>query len=86
MNKSDIIILEKMNELIRETIILTNEVKRIRTRMDSKCYQIGYKYKVIDNTILQSRKGVFKSYIDPEYELKNINVNKNTGNAVVVFE
>ena len=65
MNTSDLLILEKLNELISETITLQNEVRRMRTRMDSRCYQIGKKYKIIDNSILQSQRGLFKSHTLP---------------------
>ena len=69
MNTSDLLILEKLNELISETITLQNEVRRIRTRMDSRCYQIGKKYKIIEDSDLPTDKTFRNAWTVDESDL-----------------
>ena len=51
-NKNEIISIEILNEILKETIKLHNEMKRIRTKLDYKLFKIANKYEVIDNNLL----------------------------------
>ena len=50
--KENAIIIELLQSLLKETIKLTHEISRIRTKLDSEVYKIGSKYELIDNNIL----------------------------------
>jgi len=55
-----------LNELLKETISLNNEIKRIRNRLDSKNFQVGKKFNIINNELLILKPktgGITKSYI-----------------------
>ncbi len=50
--KENAIIIDLLQSLLKETIKLTHEISRIRTKLDSEVYKIGSKYELIDNNIL----------------------------------
>jgi hypothetical protein len=50
--KENAIIIELLQDILKETIRLTHEITRIRTKLDSEVYKIGSKYELIDNNIL----------------------------------
>tara|TARA_R110000796_G_scaffold199340_2_gene315569 strand:- start:427 stop:669 length:243 start_codon:yes stop_codon:yes gene_type:complete len=52
MIKNELMTIELLNELLKETIKLNNEINRIRTKLDSQLFRIATKYNVIDNKIL----------------------------------
>jgi len=78
--KENAIIVELLQDILKETIRLTQEVTRIRTKLDSEVYKIGSKYELIDNNILIC-KNKFKNSIR-SYQPK---VSKNSP-IVISFE
>ena len=50
--KENAILLELLSELVKETIRLSNEMRRIRTKLDTELYKIGTKYDLVSNEIL----------------------------------
>ena len=50
--KDNAIIIELLQDILKETIKLSNEANRIRSKLDSELYKIGSKYNLIDNSIL----------------------------------
>ena len=63
--KENAIVIELLQDILKETIKLTNEVTRIRTKLDSELYKIGTKYGLIDNNILVCKnkyKNSIRSY------------------------
>ena len=63
--KENAIIIELLSELLKETVKLSNEITRIRSKLDSELYKIGTKYDLIDNQILVCRnkyKNSIRSY------------------------
>ena len=63
--KENAIIIELLQDILKETIKLTNEITRIRTKLDSELYKIGNKYGLIDNNILVCKnkyKNSIRSY------------------------
>ena len=50
--KENAIIIELLQDILKETIKLSNETTRIRSKLDSELYKIGSKYNLIDNSIL----------------------------------
>tara|TARA_R100001086_G_scaffold50984_1_gene22630 strand:+ start:653 stop:892 length:240 start_codon:yes stop_codon:yes gene_type:complete len=60
--KENAIVIELLQDILKETIRLTQEVTRIRTKLDSEVYKIGSKYELIDNNILIC-KNKFKNSI-----------------------
>jgi hypothetical protein len=50
--KENAIIIELLQDILKETIKLSNEANRIRSKLDSELYKIGSKYNLIDNSIL----------------------------------
>ena len=63
--KENAIIIELLQNILKETIKLTNEMTRIRSKLDSELYKIGTKYNLIDNNILVCKnkyKNSIRSY------------------------
>jgi hypothetical protein len=63
--KENAIMIETLQEILKETIKLTNEMTRIRSKLDSELYKIGTKYNLIDNNILVCKnkyKNSIRSY------------------------
>ena len=60
--KENAIIIELLQDILKETIKLSNETTRIRSKLDSELYKIGSKYNLIDNNILVC-KNKFKNSI-----------------------
>ena len=63
--KENAIIIELLQNILKETIKLTNEMTRIRSKLDSELYKIGSKYNLIDNNILVCKnkyKNSIRSY------------------------
>ena len=57
--------IELLQDILKETIKLNNEITRIRTKLDSELYKIGTKYALIDNNILVCKnkyKNSIRSY------------------------
>ena len=50
------IIIDILTEILKETIKLQKEIKRIRTKVDSNLFRLATKYEVIDNRILVCKK------------------------------
>jgi hypothetical protein len=50
------IIIDLLTEILKETIKLHKEVKRIRSKLDSNLFRLATKYDVIDNRILVCKK------------------------------
>jgi hypothetical protein len=42
--KENAIVIETLQEILKETIKLSNEMTRIRSKLDSELYKIGTKY------------------------------------------
>jgi hypothetical protein len=56
-NKSEeSIIIDILSQILKETIILNREIKRIRTKVDSNLFRLATKYDVIDNRILVCKR------------------------------
>jgi len=53
--KENAIVIELLSELLKETVKLSNEITRIRSKLDTELYKIGTKYELIDNSILVCR-------------------------------
>ena len=63
--KENAIMIETLQEILKETIKLSNEITRIRSKLDSELYKIGSKYNLIDNNILVCKnkyKNSIRSY------------------------
>lgn len=63
--KENAIVIETLQEILKETIKLSNEMTRIRSKLDSELYKIGTKYNLIDNNILVCKnkyKNSIRSY------------------------
>ena len=63
--KENAIIIETLQDILKETIKLSNEMTRIRSKLDSELYKIGTKYNLIDNNILVCKnkyKNSIRSY------------------------
>jgi len=63
--KENAIMIETLQEILKETIKLSNEMTRIRSKLDSELYKIGTKYNLIDNNILVCKnkyKNSIRSY------------------------
>lgn len=60
--KENAILLELLSELVKETIRLSNEMRRIRTKLDTELYKIGTKYDLVSNEILVC-KNKFKNSV-----------------------
>jgi len=63
--KENAIIIELLQNILKETIKLSNEITRIRSKLDSELYKIGSKYNLIDNNILVCKnkyKNSIRSY------------------------
>ena len=52
MDNNNAISLELLQQILKETCKLSNEITRIRTKLDSELYKIGTKYNMIGNDIL----------------------------------
>ena len=50
------IIIDLLSEILKETIKLQKEIKRIRTKVDSNLFRLATKYEVIDNRILVCKR------------------------------
>ena len=50
------IIIDVLTEILKETIKLQKEIKRIRTKVDSNLFRLATKYEVIDNRILVCKR------------------------------
>ena len=50
------IIIDLLTEILKETIKLQKEIKRIRTKVDSNLFRLATKYEVIDNRILVCKR------------------------------
>jgi hypothetical protein len=50
--KENAISIEILQQILKETIKLSNEVTRLRTKLDSELYKVGTKYNIIGNDIL----------------------------------
>jgi|TARA_E500000318_G_C3364222_1_gene135878 hypothetical protein len=50
------IIIDILTEILKETIKLQKEIKRIRTKVDSNLFRLATKYDVIDNRILVCKR------------------------------
>ena len=46
------IIIDYLNNILKETIKLSNEIARIRGKMESELYKIGNKYDMVYNSIM----------------------------------
>lgn len=71
--KDNAALLELLKDILTETIKLSNEMTRIRTKLDSELYKIGTKYDLIDNNILVCRnkyKNSIRSY-KPKIDVDN---------------
>lgn len=71
--KDNAALLELLKDILTETIKLSNEMTRIRTKLDSELYKIGTKYDLIDNNILVCRnkyKNSIRSY-KPKIDIDN---------------
>jgi hypothetical protein len=53
--KENAIVIELLSEILKETLKLSNEITRIRSKLDTELYKIGTKYELIDNSILVCR-------------------------------
>ena len=73
-NKSEeSIIIDLLSQILKETIILNREIKRIRTKMDSTLFKLATKYDVIDNRILVCKReyrNSVRSYIPKKREVE----------------
>jgi|TARA_R110002020_G_scaffold243907_1_gene457484 hypothetical protein len=50
------IVVDILTEILKETIKLQKEIKRIRTKVDSNLFRLATKYDVIDNRILVCKR------------------------------
>tara|TARA_R110002020_G_scaffold125423_3_gene282674 strand:- start:883 stop:1131 length:249 start_codon:yes stop_codon:yes gene_type:complete len=66
------IIIDILSEILKETIKLQKEIKRIRTKLDSNLFRLATKYDVIDNRILVCKRDYrnsVRSYIPKNMDL-----------------
>jgi hypothetical protein len=50
------IVVDILTEILKETIKLQKEIRRIRTKVDSNLFRLATKYDVIDNRILVCKR------------------------------
>ena len=85
--KENAILLELLSELVKETIRLSNEIRRIRTKLDTELYKIGTKYDLVSNEILVCKnkyKNSVRSYNSRPQPQKD-NVRKCNADIVIDF-
>jgi len=66
------IIIDILSEILKETIKLQKEIKRIRTKLDSNLFRLATKYDVIDNRILVCKRDYrnsVRSYVPKNLDL-----------------
>ena len=85
--KENAILLELLSELVKETIRLSNEIRRIRTKLDTELYKIGTKYDLVSNEILVCKnkyKNSVRSY-NSRPKPQNDNLTKCNSDIVIDF-